>query len=262
MLAFGVPMITTQLVRTDRIQLMPPGIDICDTKLYTHSLQDLPRVSVGIIPFSVDPKTQNIFLLLGKETCFTNFRSARGVWCDFGGKPGNDELTIITAGREFTEESLACVQIDSSSTLPSKMQEKVINTIQNEDFYVKIEVVSDTYWNERKQVMRVYYLKKIPWQPHIREIFQLIRNDLLFMKQGGHETDMPTSIVNHPAISSTLRGVQINAHYLEKYSINWWSIDRLHEVINNKGRFKNQRFRKSFLPVLRIVVEKLRTIYW
>jgi len=265
MLVPGVALGKTKLIHTGRLTLVPGGVNLQDTVFYVRDKRHLECISVGLICFSVEPKTENIFLLLGKETCFENFQSSRGVWCDFGGKPLPSELTHETAAREFVEESLGCVQISNRRLQSEEMQQQVKQMLKDKQYYKKIQVVSATYWLQhnkvRKDALRVYYLKEIPWQPHIRDAFQLTRNHLLHIKQTGKISRCPFSMRRHPALILNFTRPVVNNHYLEKHAIKWWSLDRLTEVLEKEGRFKNQRFRKSFLPILAIVVQKLKRFY-
>ena len=264
MLIYGIPLRKTKLVEMSRITRVV-GKTLADTCLYVADKRHLECASVGVICFSVDPKTQNIFLLLGKEACFTNSRSSRGVWCDFGGRPEENETFVQTAAREFAEESMACVQLNDDHVPARYMQDYILNALENKNYYMRLDVVAQTYWSQhnrtRRDVLRVYYLKKIPWQPHLLNTFESLRNTMLVVKNDTDTNRCPFSLRNHPALAVYPQKTYINNHYLEKFSVRWWSLDRLGDVIRNRGRFRKQRFRKSFLSALRIVVKHLQSRY-
>jgi hypothetical protein len=263
----GVPLRRTKLIETGRLTVLSGGggTNLEDTVFYVRDKRHLECISVGIICFSVEPKTQNIFLLLGKETCFKNLKSSRGVWCDLGGKPHALELPHETAAREFVEESMGCVQMFPTSMQSEDMQTEVTKLLKNKQYAKKIQVVSKTYWKQnemrRQDFIRMYYLKEIPWQPHIPQTFQVMRKHLLHIKNTGKTSGCPFSMRRHPALTLTFPCPSVSNNYLEKCALNWWSLDRLNEVLQKKGRYKSQLFRKSFLPVLKIVVHILKRFY-
>ena len=79
---------------------------------------------------------------------------------------------------------------------------------------------------------------------------------------------LPYSLRNHPAIdvkmvykTALILKIKINDIYLEKQSINWWSLPRLLEVIRQGGIYHNEFFRPSFLPYLSVIVDVLSEIH-
>ena len=265
MKASGIALGDTDLVDRRRLTLAQ-SVSLISTSLYRKDPQHLRCASVGMICFSVDPQTKNIFILLGKETCFHNFQSGRGMWCDFGGRPIAGETHAQTATREFVEESLTTTQIDDTRVKSSDMYNHVLQTLNRRDYYVKIEMLCQTHWISNNHAMermrRIYYVKEIPWQPQIRDSFQSIRNTFVDIKKKHTlSADCPSPLRQHPGLILTPRHLQVNSHYLEKHCVQWWSLDRLCKVIHNRGRFKNQRFRRSFLPILQVVVRQLKSYY-
>ena len=220
----------------------------------------LVRASVGTVCFSIEPKTQNIYLLLGKETCFDNLRSAKGVWCDFGGKPLPGESAEATAAREMEEEGLGLLL---PGVHPLRFREEMRRQLEMQQFEARIHLRAVTHWASnmyrRLAVQRVYFLKELPWLPQLPQKFSELRDDLLAIKRGTKEAKPPRT---HPALTYNDCGMlTVDPHYLEKHSMQWWSLDRLREVVANNGRFKNQRFRGSFMRALRIVVQRLWGCY-
>jgi hypothetical protein len=220
-------------------------------------LSDPPGQTVitgGIMCFSVEPITQNIYILLGRETCFEKMDSPHGTWCDFGGKINENESAISGAAREFSEESLCIVRMsDKYEHTYTDYIDRIKNMLQDENYFMKISIILP----QRNGVenARVYYIKEIPWQPDIEGKFDVVRRKLSDV----HHSGVPFSLRNHPSV---MEDQQVNRHFLEKHSISWWSIDRLSEVVRNRGKYKNQQFRRSFLPILRLVVHKLQDFYY
>jgi len=74
-------------------------------------------------------------------------------------------------------------------------------------------------------------------------------------------------VETHPAItvlynchSGVPIDVRINETYLEKDKIAWWSIPMLKTAIKNSGHYKDQKFRRCFLPTLHIFVNNFTNI--
>lgn len=208
--------------------------------LATSRLSDRPNqrvISGGVICFSVEPTTQNIYVLLGREVSFEN---EPGVWCDFGGKLKPTESALRGAAREFAEESLGVIRLDRQSNGPSSDPiAEVTDVLARQEYFIRISI-----FTQKNRKVRVYFLKEIPWQPDIATKFANVRTAL-------EENRWP----NHPA-RATADGT-LNPHWMEKQCLRWWSLDRLIEVLQKRGRFKHHRFRRSFLPALRVVVGKL-----
>ncbi len=210
-------------------------------------------ITGGILCFSVEPKTQNIYVLLGRETCFEQMDSSQGSWCDFGGKIDASESAISGAAREFSEESLCTVKMFfKQEHTYTHYIDTIKQMLQDENYFLKISIILPQ--KDGSEHVRVYYLKEIPWQPDIEEKFSEIRSKLRTVESNG----VPCSLRNHPAIKEDNT---VNRHFLEKHSIGWWSIDRLAEVVRNRGKYKHHRFRRSFLPILRLIVHKLQNFY-
>ena len=224
---------------------------LVDTRLVDPPGQTF--VTGGILCVSVEHRTQNIYVLLGRETCFQEMDSSHGMWCDFGGKLDVNESVISGTAREFSEESLCLVGMCSNQ---KHTYTHYIDTIKRmlycENYFLKISIILPQI--DGSEHVRVYYIKEIPWQPDIVEKFSQIRSKLLEVETNG----VPFSLRTHPAITEYHK---VNRHFLEKHSIRWWSIDRLIQVVRNHGRYKNHRFRRSFLPILRLLVYKLQDCY-
>jgi predicted NUDIX family NTP pyrophosphohydrolase len=210
--------------------------------------------SAGLLCFSVEPKTQNIFVLLGKETCFPDMFSQRGNWCSFAGKPNGGETVTETASREFTEECMACVRFKNDITWRNREYESIVHAmLENQEYYAKIEVTENNQ-------SRVYFLKEIPWQADIIKSFSSLRT--AFVRGDKDINTFPFKLRTHPGIKKdSSNKFTIDRHFLEKQCLKWWSVERLNDVVKNKGRYQGQRFQKSFLPVLEIMIERLKSIY-
>lgn len=221
------------------------GIKLHQTHLYTIS-------SVSVICFSVDPSNNNIYIILGRESDFENLINGRnGPWCGFGGKPNIGETIIDTAAREFVEESLACIRLDKA-ILPSQYTKYFKQQLENGQYELMLRMYYGT-------VLRIYYVVRVPWQPEVRERFDILRT-ALFNAHTAQECSF--SLGKHPAVHVDEElTVQIRNTYLEKCEVRYWGLDRLNYVINRYGKYKGNVFRRSFLPALKFLVRYLKTYY-
>jgi hypothetical protein len=255
----SVPLSQTSLVRTNNILILQ-GHSLSETFMYGSESELILRSSGGIICFAVEPKTQNIFLLLGREARFHDVNSSRGVWCAFTGSPEVGETAEETSAREFTEESMACIDIGRNKKWKAQeYQGMVLSMLNNADYFMKINVSMSGITDA--QTVRTYFVKEIPWQPHLSNDFRKTRTELLEIRENPVVKKCPFRMRHHPAIRVSTHRVFVNPHFLEKQCIDWWSLDRLQDVLKSRGRYKLQRFRKTFLPVLDILISELQALY-
>jgi hypothetical protein len=223
---------------------------------YIHDTYIYKPYSVGVICFTIDPGNQNIYLILGQESDFNHLiDGSTGSWCDFGGKPMDGESLTETAAREFSEESLNIVRFDKSFKCPphyNEYKQVFRECLDSGDYVMCIRF----FWG---MVLRVYFLKEVPWQPEIVEHFDNSRNNFMKIIKTGQ---CPFSLRNHPAITfgPSMRP-QISGTYLEKYKVCFWSLDRLKYVVNNHGRYRGQKFRSSFVPVVKFLIRYFKKYY-
>lgn len=171
-----------------------------------------------------------------------------GTWCDFGGKMNEGESDEAAACREFCEESMCVPYIgDQKKKDYSTYYETLLRKLEEKDYYRKICIESST------NQYRVYYVIYIPWQPVASNRFQKARSQLMQLQKRG--TVCRGKFTHQPGI---LGNGAVDPHYLEKCRIQWWSIERISDVIRSRGRFKENKFRRGFLPALEICVNELK----
>jgi hypothetical protein len=168
-----------------------------------------------------------------------------GKWADFGGRIEGSESVEDCAAREFVEETLGCVPVDippsrSKHTHISRVKKMLVHRV----YFSRVSLI---YRTDHR--MRTYYIKEIAWDPTLPDRFQ----ETLAGLKTNH-----VAYRNHPAL---LGPGDINPSWLEKTKIGWWSLARLGRVLQRRGKWETEHFRRSFLPILRIVSRKLQDCY-
>lgn len=211
------------------------GRPIEETMLYRHA-------SVGVICFSM---IQNeLYFLLGKETTYEARRSGR--WCDFGGKPNPGETYVQTASREFTEEGLATIYVTSEHHLVDhnvvSYQSMVHDLLSEHQYYCSFKLKIDN-------VLRIYFVIRIPWQPESIQLFSK-RKQLLLRCHGG--APKPYVLKFSPAYAQN----KIRTEFMEKSQLAYWHVDRIKEVIQRKSfRYYHHFFRPSFIHAMTQIID-------
>lgn len=243
-------------------------------------INTLQPTTAGLVCYSIEPRTSTIYILLGKEI---KRGMHRGRWCDFGGHVEQGESLEKAAAREFSEESLCTIEMDVAQKYCEKSharsmpfahyQSYVEDMLQKQQYTFKLKIVDDTLcWDsqQNQRVTRIYFIKRIPWQPNVVDYFRALRSTLMKMQYMQIEGEPNACLASeeiraHPALFPVRNGhlieYKVDASYLEKQQIEMWSMDRLEEVCENGHRYKQQFFRKSFVSALKIIIEKLRSTY-
>jgi hypothetical protein len=236
--------------RTTTLKLCP-GVPLSDlglTSLPANGSQGKRDITSGVILYSLDPRTGCIYLLLGQEFTFRKGYTGHGPWCDFGGGIEPGESVERAAAREFTEESMGCLCAFAGAREEEDRMERVEEALRNGEYSYRFQVLTTTD-EERfcSAKVRHYYLKQIAWNPRLPKRFHYLRTSLLDgAAPKGHQ--------------STNADGTTNRHYIEKNCVRYWSLERLQEVLHN-GKYRQNRFRKSFLPILQKTVDILKQCY-
>ena len=193
-------------------------------------------VSAGIVCFAVEPTTQSIYVLLGKDQPWPD--RPDGTWADFGGRPsGPDEAPEDTAAREFVEETLGVVEVEAAEMPVAR---RIADNLRHRIYFSLVKIIY-----RADHHVRTYYVKEIPWNAGVVEKFAAVRTGIT---TGG------LAYRNHPAHEDP-------ECHLEKTELRWWGLQRLQSVLRNRGKWRDENFRRSFLPALRVLVRKLADGY-
>lgn len=253
-------LIKTVFVNIQNLPAVPVTLPLKNTRFYDAKAEGdmITCASVGVVCFSIEPKSQKLFLLLGKETKFEDLTSSKGVWCAFSGGPEHAETPEQTAAREFAEESLCCINVQHAAVRQAKVRKCTQKLLENRQFFLRVQVrMPSLYIHSQREVCRIYFVKQVPWQSNAQQRFAHTRRQFIKLLKTPYVGNCPFALRRHPAITVNCNQVFINQHYLEKKAIKWWSIDKLRSAVHRRGRYQNQRFRKSFLPVLKIILNEL-----
>ena len=225
-----------------------PGVSLSDLGLTNSSTDDSggkrKNITSGVILYSLEPRTGCIYLLLGQEFTFRKGYTGHGAWCDFGGGIEEGETVERAAAREFTEESMGCLGAWEEEDHIDRVEQALQNGEYSFRFQVLMVTDDQRFYSAK---VRHYFLKQIPWNPRLPKRFHFLRTSLLDgSAPKGHQ--------------STRADGTTNRHYIEKNCVRYWSLERLEEVLYN-GKYRQNRFRKSFLPILQETIDILKECY-
>ena len=204
----------------------------------------------GITPFSIDPITQTIYFLLAK----CNNASRVGIWTDFGGHKKEDDADHVhTAAREFSEESLCCLQPHKTSPdMNTKTYtQEILSRLIKQDYAFCVE--QDTTNPDGKLNRRSYFLMNFHWQSEAPNNFRTKKSSLNGIVTAGNAF---RTLVAHPAVKDG----SIDSAWNEKSEVRWFSLDFLIQCLSTNSAFRGVRISKVFAGALVIMVNKLYQI--
>lgn len=206
----------------------------------------------SVLPYCCDPSHNNIYFLLGAEKRLPKWVDSNK-WADFGGSPKQNEDDAACAGREFHEETVACVKWNEKegdnkvhfirqSSLP------IIQDLKKGNFSFKMVTLidDDRYYTT--------YVKQVPFDGSIHRrtntlLSSLGRIRLDIRNSGKHEmnTFEKTTVQNHPSVQLNMEEecIHVSKDFLEKQSIQWVSIPQLQESL--KADVSNNHSRSSYI---------------
>lgn len=131
----------------------------------------------GVLPFCID-KQGKVYFVLAKERYVPHWRGSSR-WSAFEGGAKASERSVLTAAREFFEESIGTL------TPSEGLREEVRDRLREGDFAMKVNILTD--YNNRVQngvvqTLHVTYVMKFPYDPSLPCAFHSLRNDLVTLQ--------------------------------------------------------------------------------
>lgn len=165
--------------------------------------------TASVIPVSRNPKTNNVYILLGLNDLYDDQpKGTKRVWSDLGGKINDDESYQDAAAREFREET--------ADVFPEPMY--------NPSWIVKNSM---RVFNNN----RVMYVLTIPWQPFVEEVlFESVIRHLKALnktqaKKKYFEHKFPNILKSHMALDYKHAVPRVKPEWLEMKTIKWQPIN-------------------------------------
>ena len=263
-------------------------------------------LSAGFVFFSQPPKSDDWYFLLGLD-------DYSGKWSDFGGRRNSDETEIHCAVREMIEETLCVVQLlpvnEENNTSISSIFTCFSNMLTQRDFTFRVSVdIASKRNNQHRDYcpqlsvhqisscfspgllpsgfsnppgekrLRVCYVKYIPWQPNLPEVFAATHKSLRCINtfkdvdsKIRYIQTLPKVMQSHPAIvyeyekcdgndadlqkNRRIIGIRVPDEWLEKRQIAWWSLPRIQLILKNAGKHGGHIFRCGFLSTLGVIAQ-------
>lgn len=212
--SYGVPIRDTGICCGTATVLRGLTVDLAAMRTL-HVVQ-----TAGVLPVAVDPRSSNVYVLLGRETYKKNPLLDDGAWGDFSGHVAVSDADIeAAAAREFEEESIGTVWWGGRDVARALRDKEFV-------FDVSASVTSyDCMYEKRLFVIRV------PWQPGVCRRFDKARREVVSSSSEGKE-------------------------WLEKQSIKWWSLTRIREMLLNNSSFRGHRLRVAVVPMLAAICDR------
>jgi hypothetical protein len=197
----------------------------------------------SILPFSIDPRYGITYFWLGKERNIPGWFGSRR-WSDFGGgiEPGESEYQC--AAREFHEETMAVLPINSVEKRGKHCRE-TYDVISHELVLGKyaLRVVTTSPGG----VDHVTFVKQIPWYPCCQEIFKH-SHDL------ANNGTLPKS---HPGWAND----SILDSFKEMTEIKLWSVQQLEQMISRtQHHSRGQKMRNGFHHRLHEILKNMHDV--
>jgi hypothetical protein len=221
-----------------------------------------------ILCYSIEPTSNTLYILLGREQHIKNWDEGSLKWSGFGGLINTNESIEHGTAREFVEETLGVVNIsDQSKNSPNSC----VNNYESISDVTKMLI--DMKYDKMMRIKNgdnfiIYrFIKEIKWNPYLpqkfnkcRTILKLLKDKLKLykyvMRMYGSQSvelikleeelikyveSLPDYIKTHPALNfkynnNIIYQFQINKCFLEKNKLEWWSITKLR--INLKKNIK------------------------
>jgi hypothetical protein len=181
----------------------------------------------SLMVFTVDPQHGLPWLLLAREVA--------GKWCgggstfsDFGG--GADPADVdaeATAAREFTEESLFCVDVPGMCGPLRARSQQLAAQLRAGDYMFRVN-----FPVKHKNAVYSMFVKQVAWQSDITTRFKFARRRLLSLRYSCAPSAQDRHFMaSHPAFHTVGTKTLLRRQFLEKVNIELFSIAGLRRYL-------------------------------
>lgn len=232
-------------------------------------MQEGVKKTCSILPYSIEPYTKSVFMLLGKESgnfndLCNNFNNDNTInkedWCEFGGSKIENESDEQAAARECVEESIGTIKYWETKTNDdnniyenfSQLINKLTKDLENGKYAQKITFCLNHGAPETSlRKYQICFVKQVPWQPEIQKNFTNRYNKLKNMTPTNNNNDFfqKEKILFQNVICPETKLPK--KEYMEKNDITYWNIEFLSNLMRTN---KCHSLRALFVPLLCIVM--------
>ena len=207
-------------------------------------------------------------------------------WSDFGGRVEPDETEEEAAAREFFEETLGLVCTDSCVRSAHRTAARgsvdvgaraghhgdadrraLAGDLAAGRYALKVRTcLNHGAGADLPRRYHVTFVKRIPWMPSVVLQFARIRSQLAAMARDARCRSASAIVVSdgdhgpmghvHPELAAALGSDgSVRGEYIEKDYLQFWSVRRLRQALDNGGCFRREHLRPLFVPVIAVVLD-------
>ena len=130
-------------------------------------------VGAGVLCVSKTPEG-DIVLLLGKEREVPGWKNGSLKWCGFSGRSEEGETALMSAAREFLEESCSAVMLTADASLPATLEE-VSRALERS---LPVSRTVKTPYPSDLLLCHVTYLCRVPYDAETPQRFLKLHEEL------------------------------------------------------------------------------------
>ncbi len=215
----------------------------------------------ALLLFSVEPKTREVYFLLGQERRMLLWPSGSERWTPFGGAKLENETVFRIAAREFVEETLGAVRYFEADRLPRRDYDDIEASLKRGEYAFRVNIM---YAGVPKYSI---FVKRVPFDPYCQLRFHHARNLLLRANYHATDPDKRRELLRHPAVSLNSNGgdaiVTVEPSYMEKKRVAYWSSYQLHHATTHDAVLAcrngtNERMKSTSIPVIRFILQHMK----
>ena len=245
------------------IRSLVAAVEAADSKDNKEEKDEESTLSgAALLLYSIEPNTNEVYFLLGKERRMLLWPSGSETWTPFGGARVDNESVFAIAAREFVEETLGVVRYFDDDHLPRRRYDDIENSLKNGDYSFCVNVMRD-------QLPRYsIFVKSIPFDPYCQLRFHHARDMLLRANYHSKDPKKKAELLKHPAVSLSYdsdASVTVNHSFMEKKQIQYWSSYQVHNATQQDAILTcrngtNERMKVSSIPVMKFILQNMKCL--